>query len=128
MTEKHLPALPSILAHMAKGTRAPERADHKRLVGESLMLARTALHKRPVDFVRMYPTWLTSQSKLSNWEVGDNYPNIHFLIRLCDDHGFTMDWFYRQKLAGVSDGLADDLRAAEAEIAAASAAEADPQP
>lgn len=95
-------------------------ADHKRFVGENLMIARTGIGKRQSEWLKSYPTYITSQGKLANWEKGDHYPPPIFLVRLCEDYGFTMDWFYRRRLAGVSSELVDGLRRAEAEISAAS--------
>lgn len=98
-------------------------ADHRRMVGENLTLAREAVGKRRVQWTRDYH--LGAASRLANWEAGDHYPSPWFLVRLCADYGFTMDWFYRRQLAGVSVERAADLRRAEAERPAASAA-ADP--
>jgi transcriptional regulator with XRE-family HTH domain len=103
---------------MAKGIRNVADADHRRFVGENIALARSAVGKRQIDWARAYPTWITSPGKLANWENGDHYPPPVFLARLCDDYGFTMDWFYRRRLAGVSAELADGLRQAVAETVA----------
>lgn len=84
--------------------------DHKKFVGGSLMIARTALNKRPVDWTKKYPTLLTTQSKLANYEAGKHYPPPLFLVRLCEDYGLTMDWFYRRVRSGVPEQLSDKLR------------------
>lgn len=98
-------------------------AEHKRFVGENLTRAREAVDKTPTEWVRRYPTYLTSQSKLTNWENGDYYPSPLFLKKLCEDYGLTMDWFYRRVLSGVSASVADDLLRAEAGKSASSSAE-----
>src|SRR5579864_3197545 len=98
---------------MGAGRRKMLEDDHRRLVGRALALARTAKGKRPTDWVRQYPLWLTHSSKLLNWEAGLNYPPPLFLLELCKDYGFTMDWFYRQQKAGVSAESAADLRRVE---------------
>lgn len=85
-------------------------ADHPRFVGENLALAREAVGARVSEWTRIYG--LGYDSKLSNWEAGRHYPHPWFLSRLCHDYGFTMDWFYRRVLAGVSSELAADLRRA----------------
>ena len=113
------------LAPVARGSKQVVDADHRRFVGENLALVRTALGKRSVDWVRDYPTYLTSAGKLTNWENGDNYPALGFLLRLCEDYGLTMDWFYRRRLAGLSSDLVDDLRKAAQGRSAASSERAD---
>lgn len=99
-------------------------ADHRVFVGRNLALARTALGKRQTEWRTQYR--LGSASKLSSWESGKNYPNPWFLLQLCNDYGFTMDWFFRGVRAGVPGGLADDLRRVEAEKPAAWPATAGP--
>lgn len=99
--------------------------DHRRGVGERLALAREAVGKRQVDWAREYQ--LSSPSKLANWEAGSHYPAPWFLVRLCEDYGFTMDWFYRGVRAGVSVARADDLRRAAMEELAASPAKVAPR-
>lgn len=93
--------------------------DHKRFVGENLRLAREAVNQKPSAWTKKYPTFLTTQSKLDNYESGRHYPPPLFLKRLCDDYGFTMDWFYRRVAAGASALVVDGLRqAAEGKQAA----------
>jgi hypothetical protein len=88
-------------------------ADHKRFVGSHLRMAREAIGVSAAAWVREYQ--LVSAGKLTNWEKGANYPNAWFLTKLCVNHGFTMDWFYRGVPAGVSFELAGYLRAATEE-------------
>jgi hypothetical protein len=105
---------------MARGSKQVIDADHRRFVGENLALVRTALGKRSADWVKDYPTYITSAGKLTNWEVGDNYPALGFLLKLCEDYGLTTDWFYRGRLAGLSSDWVDDLRKAAQERSEAS--------
>jgi transcriptional regulator with XRE-family HTH domain len=84
--------------------------DLRDFVGENIALARTALGKRQVDWVREYPQFLTSRGKLANYENGDRFPSPLFLVQLCKDYGLSMDWFYRRDAAGVSERLAQLLR------------------
>ena len=95
-----------------------KEADHKVFVGGNLRLAREALGKSPSQLTKEYG--LRNQSKLHNWETGVNYPNLWFLIKLCDDYGFTLDWFLRRRRVGVSAELAENLKRAEAGMLAAS--------
>ncbi len=108
---------------MQPALRRMREAEHRRMVGGNLALAREAVGKRQVDWVREYG--LRSSGRLGNWEAGEHYPNPLFLVQLCEDYGFTMDYFYRGQLAGVSVARAADLRRVEAERQAESAAEAD---
>lgn len=97
---------------------------HKRQVGQNLRLAIEAIGMRPADLSR---TFGVSPSKLGNWLRGDNYPEPPLLVRLCDEYGLTMDWFYRGTRAGVAASVAASLRSAEAASAAAQMAEAGPE-
>lgn len=89
-------------------------ADHRKFVGRNIMLARTAVGCKQVDWSRKYG--LGAGSKLANWEAGAHYPNVWVLLQICDDYGFTLDWFFRGVLSGVTSERADGLRKAEAEI------------
>jgi transcriptional regulator with XRE-family HTH domain len=97
---------------------------HKEFVGQNLADARKALRKTQA---KMAEEMGLAQNKLSQWESGLFYPDPWKLKQLCEDHGFTMDWFYRRIRSGVSVERADDLRRVEAEGAAAAMAEAEPQ-
>ena len=96
-------------------------ADHKSFVGSQLKIAREALGIPGSELMRRYG--FPPGGKLTNWEKGDNYPSPWFLARLCSDYGFTIDWFYRGVLAGVSSELAENLRRGEAGMTAVSRAE-----
>lgn len=111
---------------MRIGSADLREVDHKEFVGHNLMIAREALQATQAQWTRDYA--LGSASKINQWERGKYYPNPWFLIRLCADHGLTMDWFYRGQRAGVASSVAADLRRAEAEISAASQAAADLAP
>lgn len=82
-------------------------SDHKRLVAESLALARESLGKGQKAFAAKYGI---TPNRWNQWEAGIYYPDPYVLVQICRDYGFTMDWFYRQAMAGVSDERADDLR------------------
>ena len=107
----------------SKAMKRLDESDHRRQVGERLVLAREAVGKRQVDWAREYG--LPTHSKLANWEAGTHYPSPWFLAQVCEDYGFTMDWFYRGVRAGVSAARADDLRRAMTEKPEASPARAD---
>lgn len=108
---------------MQRALRRMREDEHRRMVGENLRLAREAVGKRQVDWVRDYG--LRSSGRLGNWEAGDHYPPPMFLVQLCEDYGFTTDFFYRGQMAGVSASRADDLRRVEADKRAEPAVEAD---
>lgn len=93
---------------------------HKEFVGRQLMLAREALGMTHAALAREYG--MKASNRLNQWEAGHYYPDPWFLKQLCDDKGFTMDWFYRGLKAGVSDARAADLRRVEAGMSEASAA------
>lgn len=83
-------------------------------VGRNLALAREALGRTQSQLAREYADFGITPPKLNQWEAGLHYPDPFFLAQLCDDYGFTMDWFYRGLKAGVSVERAADLRQAEA--------------
>lgn len=91
-------------------------SDHKIQVGRNLALARESLGRKQAPFAREFGT---AANKWNQWEAGIYYPDPRVLTRLCDDYGFTMDWFYRGKLAGVSDERAAGLRRVVGEKTAA---------
>lgn len=74
-----------------------------------------ALGKRSVDLERDYGI---AASRSANWRAGLSYPPPQFLTRFCTDTGLTMDWFYRDVLAGVATDLEPKLRRARAKLAA----------
>jgi len=105
-------AFPYLVA-MAKTARDKIKAsEHKEFVGRHLMLAREAVGLTQARLARAYGM---EPNKLNQWERGLYYPEPWFLSRLCDDYGFTTDWFYRGVMAGVSAERADDLRRAAEE-------------
>lgn len=103
---------------MDRAIERMKKADHKAFVGANLALARTAIGASLTAWTRRYGLG-NGPARLSQWEKGLYYPDPWFLKQLCDDYGFTMDWFYRGIRAGVSAELADGLRQAEADISAA---------
>jgi transcriptional regulator with XRE-family HTH domain len=94
-----------------KKAKSPEdrmnSALHKEAVGENLAKARASLKITQSAFGKRYGI---AQNKLNQWESGKYYPDPWFLKKLCEDYGFTTDWFYRGVMAGVSDERADGLR------------------
>jgi hypothetical protein len=75
-------------------------------VGGSLAIARSSLGLRQADLIRQYPQYLTTRSKLTGYESGDRMVSPAFLMALCRDYGFSMDWFYFRKLNGLTVDLA----------------------
>lgn len=88
------------------------KTDHKVFVGQNLALARTSLGKSQAAFGRDFGV---ASNKLNQWESGLHYPDPYVLRQMCDDLGFTMDWFYRGVRAGVSEQRAAGLRQAQVE-------------
>lgn len=97
-------------------------ATHKEAVGQNLAKARMALGMIQAELARELGI---KPNKLNQWEQGLYYPDPWLLKTLCDEYGFTMDWFYRGNRAGVSAARAADLRRVEAASLAASRAAAD---
>jgi transcriptional regulator with XRE-family HTH domain len=65
-------------------------------IGLRLKLLREALGYRQGEWVKRYK--LRHASTLANWESGLRFPDIEFLIALCEDHpGITLDWLLRGK-------------------------------
>jgi transcriptional regulator with XRE-family HTH domain len=96
---------------------------HKEAVGQNLTKARMALGKIQIELARELGI---KSNKLNQWEQGIYYPDPWILKRLCEDHGFTMDWFYRGVRSGVSVERADDLKRVEAAGVPAPRVRADP--
>lgn len=63
-------------------------------VGQRIRLLRTSLDKRVVDWMREYPEFVTTKSKLSQWETGINLPPPLFVMRLCRQYNLSLDFFY----------------------------------
>lgn len=102
---------------MAKSPKTQmAESEHKRMVGQNLTLARESLGRGQAEFAREYSV---SSNRLNQWEAGLYYPSPYLLTRICDDHGFTMDWFYRRQVGGVSYERAVYLRRAAEESSAA---------
>jgi len=80
---------------------------YKEFVGQNLIDARKSLGWSQARFARELGV---SGNQLNQWEKGLYYPNPWYIKRFCDNHSFTMDWFYRRIRAGVSAERADDLR------------------
>jgi transcriptional regulator with XRE-family HTH domain len=91
----------------------------KRMVGKNLALAREAIGWYQADMVQAYADFPLTPPKLSEWESGRYYPDPRFLVTLCRDHGFSMDWFYRAETFGVIAKHAANLRRAKRSAAAA---------
>jgi DNA-binding XRE family transcriptional regulator len=45
----------------------------------------------------------------NQWEKGTSYPRAEHIIPLCERHGLTMDWIYREKLPGLPQHLFDEI-------------------
>jgi len=84
-----------------------EKDAHKRFVGEQLSHARSAMGLGQAELGRKYGI---AQNKLNQWEAGLYYPDPRFLAQLSQDYGWTMDYFYRGAMDGVSVARAGDLQ------------------
>jgi DNA-binding transcriptional regulator YiaG len=115
--EQRQPEQPVILDAMAMSLEArTKRANHKEFVGQNLVDARKAVGLKQAQLARKLGI---TPNKLNQWEAGLYYPDPWLLKQLCEDYGFTMDWFYRRIRAGVSSERVDDLRRVEEEAEAA---------
>jgi transcriptional regulator with XRE-family HTH domain len=72
--------------------------EHKNKVGERLKSAREALGMSRSTINDKYEV---KPNKMCQWEGGENYPDLFFLMRFCSDTGLTLDWLLR----GVADGV-----------------------
>ena len=88
-------------------------AVHRAMVGRQLEIAMRALGMRSMDLEKQYGM---GASRTANWRAGLSYPPPLFLSQLCQDTGLTMDFFYRDVLAGVALALVPELRRAKAEL------------
>jgi hypothetical protein len=95
---------------MIKGRGRITRAWHKEMVGRNLTLAREALGSTRNDWIAQYgKSHGVYASKLCMWEGGVSYPDLFFLMGLCEDHGLTLDWLFRGDLRGLPSDLASAL-------------------
>jgi hypothetical protein len=96
--------------------RRQKTAWHREAVGRNLTLAREALGSSRNDWIEQYgDSYGVYASKLSMWEAGITYPDLFFLIGLCEEHGLTLDWFLRGERSGLASSLVSALPAAAAE-------------
>ena len=102
---------------MKSGERRVWDVQHKEHVGRRLLVARQALGKSRTDWQKLYGLY---PSLISQWESGTAYPDIKFLICLCEDYGLTLDYFYRGSRAGVASSLSTAVEAGGAERSPAS--------
>jgi len=109
----------ALLAHGGVVTKNLELrqkdADLRTAVGDRLALARTSMGLRQNQWVEKYQQFLTKQ-KLSGYETGTRFPSLLFLIVLCEDYGFSMDYFLRGTMHGVSTERATGLETAKAAL------------
>lgn len=110
----------SLLAMAKTPSDQIKAATHKEFVGENLTRARKAVGLNQTAFAKELGV---TPNRLNQWEAGLYYPDPWRLGQFCEDRGFTMDWFYRRILAGVSSERVADLRRVAAE-----AGEAQPAP
>lgn len=93
--------------------RAARTAFHKEQVGRNLTIAREGLGATRNDWIKTYgASHGIYSSKLCMWEGGVSYPDLFFLIALCENHGLTLDFFLRGELRGLSSELASALASA----------------
>ena len=87
--------------------------EHREMVGRNIMLAREALGLRPTEFARRVQL---KPPALWNMETGAAYPNPLTIVRMCEEFGFTADWFLRGLRAGLPHDLASKLQQAESRL------------
>lgn len=75
--------------------KKPRSRDIQAEVGRNLLLARLELDKNRTRFAGRYDVHHALWAK---WEKGENYPDPAVMVRLCEDHGLTMDYLYRGRL------------------------------
>lgn len=89
---------------------------HKAEVGARLRIAIQATHGNLSQWGRQFNV---SPYKLGNWLRGDNYPDPYILGIYCDQTGITLDWIYRDVVAGVASAVAARLLEQKPELPAA---------
>jgi transcriptional regulator with XRE-family HTH domain len=94
--------------------------NHREAVGRRLMVMRQGLGITRNEWLKRYKL---GASRYSMWESGLVYPDIKFLMQVCQDYGWTMDYFYRGSLAGVAFSRAQAELAEAAERSEATTAE-----
>lgn len=95
--------------------RKPRSDDVKLAVGLRLAAVREALGLDQGEVAREVGATRTA---VSNWERGDRLADPLAMVRLCDRHGVTMDWIYRNQLGAVAMDLAEKVRAEHAKLLA----------
>ena len=85
-------------------------SEHRCEVGQNIMLAREALGLQPKQFGE--PVGLKS-SALWNIETGKAYPSVYMIAKLCEEYGFTADYFLFGRRSSLPDSLLKKIRAAQ---------------
>jgi transcriptional regulator with XRE-family HTH domain len=72
---------------------------HKLETGHRLEMV---IEKTGLSLAKWAERYGRKKSNVGNWTQGRSYPDIQVLIQVCEDEGLTLDWFFRNILAGVS--------------------------
>lgn len=102
------PAQHGVRALLYDGISSEEEHKARRLaIGHRLRVARAALGLRQADLMERYGVRM---SNTSNWETGRSYMDPLIMLKLCEDYGLTMDYFWRGLLSGVRADVANEIR------------------
>lgn len=82
----------------------------RQAIGERLKATREALGLRPMDICRATGI---KPSAYSQYEAGQNRPNVEDMIRYAETFHVTLDWIYRGDPSGLPYGLARSLLKSE---------------
>lgn len=86
--------------------------DEQRKMGARLRLTIEATHGAARG---AYAAWCreygVQPNKLNGWMDGRTWPNIWTMIQYAQNKGLTLDWLYREQIAGVASGVAAVLSA-----------------
>jgi len=78
--------------------------DTQKEIGLRLLLWREALNLTQMQLARRMG-WRNGATKISNWENGGRFPNVHDMIALTEKLPITIEWIYEGCMDRMPTGL-----------------------
>lgn len=95
---------------MTLGAMERTPKEHREAVGRHIMMVREALGMGPTAFCR--PIGIKPPA-LWNIETGAAYPSLYTLARICEEYGYSADYFLFGRRGTLPRDLADKIYEAE---------------
>lgn len=83
-------------------------------VTKRLKMARLALGVRQTELIKVLEV---SSGTYSNWEQGTRAVHPRHLVKISDEFGFSLEWFYQGRLRSVEFNMANKIEELMAEAA-----------